>query len=331
MNTQSNTEIFENFLEDKEEILEELETDLIGKFKFLNSNNMCHIKTLEIEGWLNNFRSTNAHRFFALLVLDALIYRSDDMFQKAVFRVLIKNIKPIYEEKFQTEFSMLEWIDKLNTKNKLQIKYYGVNKGTMMQSSGALLRNLTGVINQNSVIDNDENFLDALNSNYLVVVVDDMLGSGNQFKEFLEKIDRISKEFKYENVFYCPLMARDKGLEFLENQEIYRKYPVKIIPCEVLTDENKLFNPVILEKYTELFSLDKFPSQIDFKHLFEEMNRDFHIRLKSWLGYEDALLAVTFEWGCPNQTTAMIYDDTNYNSTDINNDNYQFLTRRRKS
>ena len=108
MNTQSNTEIFENFLEDKEEILEELETDLIGKFKFLNSNNMCHIKTLEIEGWLNNFRSTNAHRFFALLVLDALIYRSDDMFQKAVFRVLIKNIKPIYEEKFQTEFSMLE-------------------------------------------------------------------------------------------------------------------------------------------------------------------------------------------------------------------------------
>lgn len=47
---------------------------------------------------------------FALLVLDSIIYRNDEMLKKAVLRTLIKNIKPIYEEKFQSSYSMLiDW------------------------------------------------------------------------------------------------------------------------------------------------------------------------------------------------------------------------------
>lgn len=328
MNAKSNTEIFEDFLEDKEEILEDLETDLIRKFKFLNSNNMCHIKTSEVEGWLNNFRKTNVHRFFALLVLDSITYRNDEMLKKAVLRTLIKNIKPVYEEKFQSSYLMLDWVEKLKTKDALQLRYYGVNKDTIMQSSGALLRTLTEIIHQNSVIDNDEKFIDSLNDNFLVIIIDDMLGSGDQFKEFLEKMARNPKGFKFENVIYCPLMARDKGLEFLEHQPIYQAYPVKIIPCEILTNDNKLFNSVIIEKYIELFNLDKCSIHLNFKNLFKKMNDDFSLSL--WIGYKQALLAVIFEWGCPNQTTSMIYNDTTYTSTNINSNNYQYLTLRRK-
>ena len=36
----------------------------------------------------------------------------------------------------------------------------------------------------------------------------------------------------------------------------------------------------------------------------------------NWLGYKDAALPLSFEWGCPNQTLSLLYLDHSKNITE---------------
>lgn len=315
-------------LEEKLDIIVDLEAEIIGKIKFLKKHALINIDLDRLEWWIGNFRSNNIHRFFSLVVLDSLIYRNYDMLNKSILRCLIKDIKPIYEELYNVEFTVIEWIEKLKLDKTLQIKFYGVNKDSTIQSSNIILRNLHDIVNNSHLIDNDNKLSNIIHSKQLIVILDDIIGSGKQFSKYFKKLVQAHPELDENKLIYVPLMATQKGIDKIKRSKSFVNKPIKIFPCEIIDLEKHILGSDTISKFKKIFD---FESDYDFLALFLDMNQDFPFIKSNWLGWDEAKLAIINEWGCPNQTVAMVYHDENEipTSTITGDNSYFYLSKRR--
>jgi len=295
-------------LEDQEEFerfVQEKESEIIEKFKFLFSQNLFHPHNtiFKLRAWLNNFIEPN-ERLLALFILENLIYRDPRMLESAVTRVLVKEIKNIYENINNCSYDVFEWLQLLkSTKSNLKIKFVGVDKGEISQSSAVITRKLSPFIDRKYIPQNPDAINKAFQNNDLIVFVDDFLGSGKQFTDFItEKIITLENySSSNSRMLYIPLIAMNKGMAKV-NQDYSN---IEIHPSEIIKIDNKLFNEDDIQSFYKDFK--RTPQQLI--SLFNQIGKHFSVNPQSWNGRNDAMQTVIFEWGCPNQTISMLYHD----------------------
>ena len=291
-----------------EEFAKDKEIEVLDKFKFLITQNLFNIRNgsiVQIRNWLNNFINTR-EKLVALFILENIVYRNLDMLEKAITRVLIKEVKNVYENIYPDSYDIFTWLQLLkNSKNQLNIKFIGVDKGAKSQSSAIITRRLTNIVNQSYIAENDKHIESALKKNSLVIFIDDFLGSGEQFETFLhEKIYTLDSHADTSSHFiYTPLIAMSNGIDRINTN--HRE--IEIIPTEKIVLDQSLFNQGALDSF---FKRIQIPSA-EMLDILISISTKFSINKKSWLGRDDAMLSVIFEWGCPNQTLKLIHHEQN--------------------
>ena len=321
----------------KNNLLDE-EDEIISRYDFLKRNGLSHLKSDDIQIWLNNFEDNPSHRFIALFILQSITYRNYEMMEISFTRKIAKDIKNIYETVSNRKIDDIEeWLKVIRNastdeeNSSIAVNFYSINKeaGNLTQSSNTILRKLTSkTVDQSRILDNITSVKENIKNNNMVIFIDDFLGSGLQATNFFINNNLISllEELSLDvPLVYMPLMAMPKGIEKLAQDAPN----IIVLPCELIGDNSRLSQHYSLESYLKAFDI-KF-DQIDIESLFREMRKYYNfIDRNIWLGWKKAMLSIVFNWGCPNQTVPIIYHSRNIPTSDsINNNTFNPLAFRR--
>ncbi len=245
--------------------------------------------------WLNNF-NTEAEEYFALQLLNNLIVRSKVMACSGYSRLLNTDIRNrlIDLKKLDQNNSIPEWEDILLGRGRrkditiLPVQLLG-DKG---ESGGSLYRTLSPLINTGAW-GKDINSID----NGVIIFVDDILGSGNQFETF-SKENNLSEIKDQNTIIFCPLIACEHGLSYLRETVPY----VEIFPVETLSLDQSIFD----DRGQTFFNdgVNTIEASVDF---YLEMKEKYSPQMPEWLGRDNVGLPIVFEWGCPNQTPSILW------------------------
>lgn len=324
----------------RESDLNDEENEIISKYQFLHANGLSHLKSSDIEKWLNNFESKPSHKFMALYILQSITYRNYDMMDSAFIRKIGKDIKNIYENISGTKIdSIEEWLglikkDINNTvASTIKIKFYSIDKksGSVTQSSNVILRSLANnVVHHSRVLNDVEAVKNSIEEGNIVVFIDDFLGSGQQASDFFHDngfCDLVNESTPNTRLIYMPMMAMREGLEKLKED-----FPsLTILPCELIEENCQLSNHYSLDSYLKVFDLNH--NELAMTQIFQEMRQSYSfIGKPAWSGRNKAMLSIVFSWGCPNQTVSIIYHDNHVPiSTDLGRTGFlNPLTARRR-
>ncbi len=281
------------------------EQQILKKYIFLIQKDLFIRGTdgvFQVKSWLNNFSDNPKEKLIALYVLENILYRNSEMMKSAMKRLLVKDIKNYYKDIYSESYSVFQWLEALKRPEPLKIKFYGVDKNVMSQSSSVLLRKLTSMVNNNHICENIEGVRKAIENNDLVVFIDDFIGSGEQFNNFFENtITKLSTYSNSKKILYCPLLAMIDGMV-----SINTKFPnVSIHSAEIIDSSHAIFSQENIERYF-------LPFEISFQEVLNTLRaltRRYSMSSKSVMGRNKAMLSLVFEWGCPNQTTSLLYFD----------------------
>jgi|GEM_PF-1951340 len=273
--------------------------------------------------WLANFPD-DKQRYVAAHILDRLTFRTEKMTESA-FRMYLSST---FREFCKTASNQVgpnieDWLKALRTPycawtNK--IKLCSVSKaGDHGESGSHMIRILTGsVFSQDHIFPVDTEKLCNIKG-YIILIVDDFMGSGDQFITFA-KYHRLDIAAKHNHIVYAPSIAYYKGLENLAAS----KYKVKITPLEIVSKNECFFS----HEPNARFVGDDVNSEAAVLNVYNDMRRLCKEFGKTsldgyWLGRDKASLCVGFQWGCPNQTLGLMWLD--------GNDDWQRLIGRRGS
>lgn len=198
------------------------------------------IDRLRLYTWLNNF-DTETEKYFAACILDALIYRSDDQtiaLMTQLFQQTIDNLKNSDKPPSGTPD---DWFTALQSEDiDPHIRIIPViRRNDPPTKSGPLLaryyrRHLH--INQKWMIW-PWNFKEELERNKIFLFIDDFLGTGDQFIEFVDSF-KIRMFLSGTYSIYAPLVAHQTGLDHVKS-EIKE---LRLCPVEILDKKHNLFS-----------------------------------------------------------------------------------------
>lgn len=246
--------------------------------------------------WLGNF-DCKTEEYLALHLLDSLIVRSNDMAIASFEKLFNSSLR---QECIRTNIianmPLKSWKEKLKhgylAKN---IKFMPVTMGEDGESGHVVYRMLHQFLETNKYQYNPDQENSGLKA---IVLVDDVLGSGEQFLEFAAEFKLEEKITQYQ-IIYCPLMACMSGLEVLK-----QKFPsLIVIPAEFIPVNQHLFN----EPLSNHFQRDLSNTKAEVKAFLMKMNQKYAPKMDHWLGRNEASLCLAFQWGCPNQSFALLY------------------------
>lgn len=246
--------------------------------------------------WLSNF-DCKIEEYLALHILNSLIVRSSQMAISSYERLFYGELRQLLIKNSLIESEPIKiWRDQLKNGHLCNsIKFMPVNMGEDGESGHVIYRMLSSFLNTSRYQFSPSAPAGDLKA---IVIVDDFLGSGEQFLDFATRFE-LEKRLTHFKVIYCPLMACEDGIA-----EVNQNYPnLKILPAEHIPGNMNVFsNPV-----PDSFNKDLLNSKADAKALLEQMKIKYAPRMDDWLGRNDASLCLAFEWGCPNQSLAILY------------------------
>lgn len=251
------------------------------------------IEPYNLDGWLQNF-SSDEQKFFASLVLDKLIYRSNKQMISMLFDLFTINLPnamrlssdPLYnpEELLLTKLCQngdckirLVNVDPLN--NKSQSSEYVLHQ----------LRHNLG-ISSNFIIR-----LENISQEYdkgvrSFILIDDIICTGTQMNGNLKQIE-VSK-IQDAKIYVAVCCAHQKGLDFLRP-----KYSnVKFVYTEHLTENDNLFSAINGNEKEELWKI------------YEDILDSKKVNLtKGKYGIGNLALDYAFESSTPNSCLPLLY------------------------
>jgi len=250
----------------------------------------------QFAAWLHNF-DCKIEEYIALQLLDNLIVRSKDMAKSSYSRLLDGQIRQHLIQFSNLEIGTIhEWKNKLShgtLANRLSITPVQLEEGG---SGNTLYRMLS------PEIDTKRYSLSKSQSKpEVIIIIDDIIGSGKQFLEFARKFN-LAERLQSTQVLYCPLIGFEVGITNI--QEIYPN--LHIIPAEHIYKSDSLF----YGDEKDFFKNDRQNTIGDVKAHLKSMQEKYAPNMSDWFGFEDAALPLTFEWGCPNQSPALLYIKT---------------------
>lgn len=243
----------------------------------------------QFAAWLSNF-DCEIEEYLALQILDNLFVRSKDMAKASYSRLLDGNVRQHLIEHTSVEVGSIQtWKKTLSNgglSSKLRMAPIKIGDGG---SGNTVYRMLS------AEVDTKRYSLEKSGvTPEVIILIDDIIGSGTQFIEFAAKID-LTEILKNTHVLYCPLIGFEVGVS-----NIQQRYPkLHILPAEYVFESDCLF-----------FGNDDTNTMADVKAFLNKMQLKYAPNMPDWFGFEQAALPLTFEWGCPNQAPALLYMHT---------------------
>jgi hypothetical protein len=255
--------------------------------------------------WLQNFQ-TNHEKFLGAIIIYRVIYRNINP-MLSMFRYITDILIPNALSDINIEVDSLDLFhDKLQNGHDLPILFTAVENvdGQTGKSGSTIIREFARKGSfHNKLKVSAANFKNIDKEKIkMVVVLDDIMGTGEQFNTFLENY--------YEDLqglvcFYTPLTATSLALESFDTT----KYANVIIkPVELLDDNYNFFDKKFMPKIVDAIDT------CDLKQLYENLIRK-KTKLKSDLfGRKDLALTYIFSVSTPNNSLPIFsYNDRYWN------------------
>lgn len=279
---------------------EQMFSEILDKCFFLiDIGFWSRIDRFSLEEWLKNF-TTDEEKFFAIQLLFHFQFRNKkamvSMFKQIIQVLLPQKLEELNIYKVE---NIQEWENKLKTENKelfaLPFRFSTINKkGYIGESGDALFRLMA---QENIVNKKFGRFIDNINASCKVVVlVDDITGSGDQFKDFFERYNKSFNQFEY--IIYAPLVAHEDALKRLKSLDSR----IHVISPEVLTANESFYN--IFDEN----NLNK--NYVDFTN---EIMSNHKLKIKFPFGYSNQAILYGLELSTPNNNHSFIYHDKKWN------------------
>lgn len=277
---------------------------VLAKIEFCCATKIWPIRYEIFNAWLSNFNGDNESEYMALQILDSLIFRSKEMVQASYSRLLYGEIRKLILSQvggnsiFLKNASLSKW--KYQLKNggfNSQLRFSPITTNEPEGESGQLVYRLLSPI-----IDTSRYAFSKKTDAEIIILVDDILGSGNQFiNEFAPQFS-LEEKLNNQLVIYSPAIAYIKGINAISEQ-----YPnLHILPAEIILESNSLFFGSPQSKFRN----DQVNTLEVIKEFFQEMQNKYSSTGNGfWFGYENACLPIVFEWGCPNQAPYIMWMD----------------------
>lgn len=271
---------------------------VLDNVKLYCGTNIWPFKYESFTAWLNNF-DNELDEYLALQLIDSLIVRSNQMAKVGFARLLHSQIRQTLIEKKVID----ESID--ITKWKRFMRVGGLQKTIQFspirtneqagESGNSIYRFISSELATEKYSLNESR-----NRPEAIILVDDFIGSGQQFITGFSKNFGLEERLKTQIVIYCPLVAYEVGIK-----EIQTKFPKLILlPVETIYKESSIFSG----NKDDFFKNDTINTiESVKKHLVSMQYKYASSRMPSWLGFDDASLPLAFEWGCPNQTPSILW------------------------
>lgn len=279
--------------------------DVCSKTKTLSSCDIWSMHPSTALAWLGNF-TKDEHKYIAAHILDRVTYRSEKMieagyksFLASTFREYVKNLQPIDHTSIEEWFKILKASPKKEHRN---IKLCSVSKlGDNGDSGSQMVRLLTGdIFHQNRVLSPETNPLKNIDGQ-IILIIDDFVGSGEQFISFSEETG-LREASKKNHIIYAPAIGYYKGLEEITRQD----YGISLLPLETINDSERFFT----HEAGAMFCGDDVNNEADVIECYKSMRGlSSSFNKGAWFGRDNESLCVIFQWGCPNQSLGMIWYD----------------------
>ncbi len=270
---------------------------VLSNVKLYCATNIWPFKYETFTAWLNNF-DNELDEYLALQLIDSLIVRSNQMVKVGFARLLHSQIRQTLIERQVVDESidLVQWkrlmrVGGLQKKIQFSPIYTNDQAG---ESGNSIYRLISSELATGRYLLNESK-----SKSEAIVLIDDFVGSGKQFLEFSEEFE-LEERLKTQVIIYCPLVAYKIGVD-----EIKTKFPQLILlPVETIYEESSIFSG----SKDEFFKNDTINTIESVKnHLISMQSKYAAKNMPSWLGFDNASLPLSFEWGCPNQTPSILW------------------------
>ncbi|MBC3862426.1 hypothetical protein H8K32_09980 [Undibacterium jejuense] len=271
----------------------------------IKNNILVGIKHFQLRAWLNNFESTR-EQYLAAHLLDAMIYRSDDMLKSMLRHLLEMELPAALEEcGYDTSSSMRNFLDSLSSaSDNGSIKFVALDgefDRVPGKSGAAIIRDLrdSGLVNKIKTV-RPENVVTLPDKIKYLVMIDDFVGTGSQFEKFANHYDIESwaKKFK---LIYLSYMAYEDGLKSIKD-----KFPYITLRCgELLSTANNFFAASKID--SNLWGRDSYNSVDDVKKFYDGVLKKKGI--SDTVKLFDLGLTVVTSMSVPNNTLKAYWSD----------------------
>ncbi|MDC9725003.1 MAG: hypothetical protein PSN44_03660 [Gammaproteobacteria bacterium] len=306
-----------------ENITEQFVKSVLAKYQVYTQLGVYPIRLIKVESWIANFTDYK-HRYIAAHMLDRLLYRSYRMAKESYKSFFVSIFRDFYFQSLKMPpDSIPDWLQKLSQGDKEYRNNLVVSPIRLALDSGGsgdLVCRLVG-INQKYVkcltadgISEGKHLRKP--SGKVILLVDDILGSGKQINTFSSETG-LQDLAKDNYIIYAPLLALERNLNTVRTQLPF----IKILPIEAIDENQKFFS----FQTGSNFIGDSGITEIEVREIYKDMLLSNGFKAKeAAFGRDKAALTLAFEWGCPNQTLGSLW----WNETD--NPNWSNLFEKRE-
>lgn len=268
-------------------------------FSLIELNYWNRIDNYTLRQWLSNFDS-DEEKYFAAQLLFHFQYRNEkaiiSMFKQIIQAYLPQKLDELGIYKIS---SIREWEYTLKTEEKaykLPFRFTTINKeGRIGESGDALFRTIA---QYNIVYKGIGRFINCIDTDKIktVILIDDITGSGDQFKKFYAQYIDTFEQF--EHIIYCPLVAHEAAIKNIS--EISPK--IHIIPAEIITTEHSFYG-----------ISDEKNSTKDFLNFYEQLISKNKLKITFRYGYNAQAILYGMDISTPNNNHPLIYHNRKWN------------------
>lgn len=216
--------------------------DVDLRFRLLLSKSIITgIDSIRLNNWLANFVSPE-DKYLAAHLLNGLTYRSDAMVKSSFQHLIDCELPRVLRERGGMSFADLEALDATLSGGTATspIRFVAVD-GTFEQTPGksgaVMIRQFKRHLGVSKALLCRPERLDQLPESVKVLIfIDDLVGSGQQFKSFASHY-KLEEHSKRRCLVYCPLLAFDQGLS-----NLHKALPwLQILTVETLDSSHQFF------------------------------------------------------------------------------------------
>lgn len=282
-------------------LFDEVET----RFRLLLSKQVVTgISELQFDKWLTNFQ-TEEDRYLGARLLQNLTFRSEPMVGSAIAHIL-QCILPGELRRLGVELASVDELQASLAQGGREhpVRFVEVDdpRGKQPGKSGPVimreLHRLGGIANSLMCRANDIDNLPATVK--ILVFVDDMLGTGTQFKTYAER-NGLQRQALRRGLLYCPLAAYVDGLKLLADECAW----LKVCPVEEFGHEHRFFRAKPDEP--SIWATDGTNAVADVQAHMKKMCDRGGIPKSSRYALE---LLIGFHHATPNNTLPIMYAQT---------------------
>ena len=267
---------------------------------FISYDVWSGIELHRLDQWIANFK-TEEERYFAAKVLDALIYRSDRQ-TIALMKHLFQVTLPDYSRKMCLPESLRNPYSSMKDASKdpgLRVAPVLPDHSSPTKSGPTYTRDLKRHLrfSENWITFGSDaiQYLDQIDA---LIFIDDFLGTGQQFGEFLVT-SGLSDDLAKANVIYAPLTGHYRAMERLRTD-----FPgLHVVPVEVLDDNHSFFSDQAGNFDDGLNSSD---SALDLYHKLL-VDRKIDVQGSARQGYGGLEFVYAFENAVPDNSLPILW------------------------